>query len=183
MLFDILEYICKTNNTKLQNQNVAILMDVPDEIVMKQLLFIAKDIKMLKIVTTSKNSFSYIENELYEKYGIAIQITNNKIKSLSNVDIIINFDFNEERISEYNINPNATIINVNNKIESNIRNFKCKNINNYEISFDNDNFQDNLVKSNFDSNILYESYIYRKDTYENIRKQLQKDEVKIVKIV
>lgn len=182
LLFDILEYASKTQEKKLETQSVAILMKRADEIVMQQLILLAKNIKTLKIVTELKNSFSYIENELYEKYGIGLQITNNKAKSLSNVDIIINFDFDEESINEYNINENATIININQNISLNKSRFKGININDYEIRYNKENFKDNEPKSNFDSNILYESYIYRKDTFSNIQKQLKNDNVELIKL-
>ena len=166
----------------IEDYKVAILMDKADEIIMQQLVSIAKSVKTLKIVTKSKNSYSYIENELFQKDGIAIQITNNKEKSLSNVDIILNFDFNEERISKYKINHNAIIIDLGKKITLNKDNFNGKIINNYEITFNEENYNLNINKDNFERNILYESYIYRKDTFDNIRKQLKQDNLKIIKI-
>lgn len=163
----------------IENYKVAILMDKADEIVLQQLIQIAKSIKALKIVTKSKNSYSYIENELFEKDGIAIQVTNNKEKSLSNIDVILNFDFNEERISKYKINHNAILINLGKKIRLNKDIFNGKIINDYEITFNEKNYDIDINKNNFDNNILYESYIYRRDTFENIRKQFIKDNLRI----
>ena len=154
-----------SNARHIKDYKVAILMDKADEIILQQIPIIAKSVKTLKIVTKSKNSYSYIENELFEKDGIAMQITNNKDKSLSNVDIILNFDFNGERISEYKIKHNAILINLGKKIRVN-----------------KDNYNIDINKENFDKNILYESYIYRRDTFENIKKHLEKDNVKIIKI-
>ena len=171
-----------SNARHIKDYKVAILMDKADEIILQQIPIIAKSVKTLKIVTKSKNSYSYIENELFEKDGIAMQITNNKDKSLSNVDIILNFDFNGERISEYKIKHNAILINLGKKIRVNKDIFNGEFINDYEISFDEDNYNIDINKENFDKNILYESYIYRRDTFENIKKHLEKDNVKIIKI-
>ena len=179
LISDILQQVSKIKKERLESLSLAILMDKADEIIMQQLVSIAKSVKTLKIVTKSKISYSYIEKELFEKDGIAIQITNNKEKCLLNVDIILNFDFNEERISEYKINHNAILINLGKKIEINKDIFKGKIINDYDITFDEENYDIEINKNNFEKNILYESYIFRRDTFENIQKQLKKDELKI----
>lgn len=179
LIFDILNFVAKMKEERLEVISIAILMDKADEIIMQQLVSIAKSVKTLKIVTKSKISYSYIEKELFEKDGIAIQITNNKEKSLLNVDIILNFDFNEERISEYKINHNAIIINLGKKIRLNKDIFIGKIINDYEITFNEENYDIEINKNNFDKTILYESFIYRRDTFTNIQKQLKKDELKI----
>lgn len=179
LIFDILNFVAKMKEERMEVISIAILMDKADEIIMQQLVSIAKSVKTLKIVTKSKISYSYIEKELFEKDGIAIQITNNKEKSLLNVDIILNFDFNEERISEYKINHNAIIINLGKKIRLNKDIFIGKIINDYEITFNEENYDIEINKNNFDKTILYESFIYRRDTFTNIQKQLKKDELKI----
>lgn len=179
LIFDILNFVAKMKEERLEVISMAILMDKADEIVMQQLVSIARSVKALKIVTKSKNSYSYIEKELFEKDGIAIQITNNKEKSLSNIDIILNFDFNEERISKYKINHNAIIINLGKKIRLNKDIFIGEIINDYEITFNEENYDIEIYKNNFDKTILYESFIYRRDTFTNIQKQLKKDELKI----
>ncbi len=182
LLLEILEYLSKESGKEIETLTVAILIDKIDEIILKQLVEIARRIKVLKIVTKDINRYSYIEKELYQKEGIAIQITNNKNKSLVSVDIIINFDFNKEKLEEYNIDKYATIINIKEKVNFQNSEFNGKNINNYEISYNGENFENEDMKNEFDSNILYESYIYRKDTYANIKKQLQIDNVRLTKL-
>lgn len=180
LILDILEYISTTEEKNLEMQTIAILMNDVDEIIMQQLSFIARKVKLLKIITNSKHSFSYIENELYNKYGIAIQVTNNKQKSLLNTDIILNFDYSAEMINEFKIDSNATIVNFEKKVDIFNPSFKGKNINNYEIKYNIEEFEQN---ENYDTNILYESYIYRKDNFANIQKQLRQDNVKITKLI
>lgn len=182
LLLDILEYISRNQNKNLEMLTVAILIERPDEIVMAQFVDIAKKVKCLKIVTQDVYRFSYIEEELYEKYGIALQITNNKQKSLSNVDIIINFDFDEEKINEYNINRTDIIVNISKNINIYKAGFKGKNINNYEIKYNEENYGEVQVKSKYNPNVLYESYIYRRDTFANVYKQLKRDGVEIANL-
>ena len=182
LIFDILESVIKRKNEKIETQNVAILIDKADDILLSQLLHIAEKVRSFKIITNEPQRYSYLEN-LCEDYGIALQITNNKSKSLSKTDIIINFDFDEEKIIRYKINPSAIIINIQTKLEANKINFEGKIINNYYIEYNKENYQKFFNKENFDSNILYESYIYRKDTYSNIYNQMKKDKVKIELVV
>ena len=182
LLLEILEYLSKKYNKNIETMVVSILMDKQDEIVINQIMEIARKIKVLKIVTKDINRYSYIEKELYQKEGIAIQVTNNKNKSLSNVDIIINLDFDKEKLEEYNINKYATIINIKEEVYYDASDFEGININNYQITFNNDNFEYEDIENEFEQNILYESLIYRKDTYSNIKKQLKMDEVRLTKL-
>ncbi len=178
LLCDIIEYVTKSKNEKQAMQTVAILIEKQDEIILAQLPEIAKRIKTLKIINKGSPTYTYLEEKLYAEYGIAIEITNNKTKSLANVDIIINYDFTQEKIREYKINPQAILINIEEKIEKNTK----TNINNYKIEYNKENFTQIENEKEFDQNTIYESYIYRKDTYRNIRKQLINDNVKLIEL-
>ena len=182
LILDILEYVSKIKENRLDTLTLAILMDRADAIIIGQLIQIAKNVKILKIITSSKLGYLYIENELFTKHGIGIQITNNKEKSLSNVDIVLNYDFNKERLKKFRINPNAIIINLRNQIMINKDIFQGIVINDYEIAFNEEKFDAQIKKENFNKNILYESYIHRRDTFENIKKQMDKDNVKLLKL-
>ena len=182
LLLEILNYIELFNKIKLEKLRVAILICKLDEIILKQIPQIAKHVKTLKIITNLRYQFMYIEKEMYEKHGIAIQITNNKKKSLQNVDIILNFDFSQELIEKYNISSNAIFVNIEQNKYLNISNFYGRVINDYEIEYDEDKFDNSINKEEFEHNILYESYIYRRDTFENIKKQMKEDNVKLLKL-
>lgn len=179
LICDIIEYISNIKNEKEESQIVGILMKNKDEIVLAQLFDIAKKVKTLKIISGFTVGLSYLEEKLYNEYGIAMQITNNKRKALTNVDIVINFDYTEEQLSEYNINPQAVLVNIEEKIE----NFVGTNINNYKIEYNKENFNKVANELSFDSNVIYEGYIYRKDTLQNIRKQLKIDSVRLVELI
>lgn len=159
--------------------NVAILINTVEETITTQILEIAKKVKSLKIITNNINKFIYMEEELYINYGIAIQVTNNKNKALQNSEIIINIDFEEHNLNLYNIKDDATIINIKKKITKISNEFKGIIINDYKIKYNEEIFNDIKEKNDFDENVLYESLIYRKDTFSHIKEQLEKDNIEL----
>ena len=133
-------------------------------------------------MTPKVHNFLYLEEKLYSEYGIAIQVTSNKNKAIANSEIIVNFDFDSEMINKYNICNDAYIINI--KKETKIDDLKFNGIifNNYEIEYNKEILNQIPEKEEFDDNILYESLIYRRDTFLHIRKQLDFDKVKLMKL-
>ena len=102
---------------------------------------------------------------------------------MTSSDIIINIDFDEKLFNKYSINPKSIVINIKDKININSKRFQGININYYKIEYDKEIL--NIFENNkqYDENILYESYIYRKDTYKNIQSQIKKDKVKIITLI
>ena len=178
LLFDILKKVSSAMNKSIETTNIAILINNMEEVAFSQIIEIAKKVKTLKIVTTNINRFSYIEEKLYIQFGIAVQITSNKEKALANAEIIINYDF-DDRINEFKLLPSATIINIKQKPRIDNSKFNGDVINSYEIECNDNLFEDFEEKNSYDMNILYESLIYRKDTFYNIKKQLDIDGVRI----
>lgn len=179
LLCDIIEYISDRKDEKEENQIVAILMNKKDEIVLSQLSDIAQKVKMLKIIGEFTVELNYLEEKLYNEYGIAIQITNNKRKALTNVDIIINFDYTEEKLYEYSINPQSVLVNIQEKNKK----FMGTNINDYKIEYNKENFNEVENESKFNKNVIYEGYIYRRDTFLNIKKQFRTDNVRLIELI
>lgn len=162
---------------------MSILINNIEEVVNSQIIKIAQLVKTLKIVTNNISKFIYIEEKLYTEFGIAVQVTNNKEKALNNAEIILNLDFDYDKISKYNINKDAIIINIKQEIQTLGSNFKGKLINNYKIGYNEELLEEFKERFDFDRNVLYESLIYRRDTFEHIRKQLEMDEVKLLNII
>ena len=177
LICDIIEYISNMRERKEETEVVAVIMERQDEILLAQLPEIAKKVKTLKIIRATFG-LDYLEEKLYNEYGIAIQITNNKQKALTNADIVINFDLKEEKLKEYNINSQATLVNI----KENIKNFSGTNINYYKIEYNRENFAKMKNETKFDSNVIYEGFIYRRDTLPNIRKQLILDNVRLIEL-
>ena len=63
--------------------NLAILIDNAEDVLLAQIKELAEKVKNLKIITKNISRFSYIEEELYVQYGIAMQITNNRINRIN----------------------------------------------------------------------------------------------------
>ncbi len=141
---------------------------------------IAQSVKTLKIVTKDMNKASYLEYTLYTKYGIAIQITNNKNKALNSSNLIINYDLNEEELKRYKMPDDGVLVNIKyktNNFESNLH-----ILNDYVTEYDEEILEDFKFSEDFDKNVLYESFIYRRDNYSNIKKLLKRDRVKLLRL-
>lgn len=174
---EIIEYILKRQKVKLQNGEVTLLINDFTQNNAKIITYIAQNVKRVNIVTNHSNKFKKIEDYLYNELGVILNITNNKSKSLSNANIIINIDFPEEIINKYEINSNAIIVNIFNEIKTRAKKFNGININYYKAcipkEYQIDGFQNNLV---------YESSIY-KCSYENARKDIIANKIRIKKLV
>lgn len=174
---EIIEYILKIQKVKLQNGEVTLLINDFTQNNAKIITYIAQNVKRVNIVTNHSNKFKKIEDYLYNELGVILNITNNKSKSLSNANLIINIDFSEEIINKYEINSNAIIVNIFNEIKIRAKKFNGININYYKAcipkEYQIDGFQNNLV---------YESSIY-KYSYENARKDIIANKIRIKKLV
>lgn len=182
MLYDILKYELDRRKKILETSNVAILINDMEETAISQIKQIAKEVKSLKIVTSKVNRFIYLEEKLYSDYGIGVQVTNNKEKALQSSEIIINIDFDEDMLKEYCIKDNATIINIKKTIKK-IDNFNGVIINDYKIKYNEEMFKGIKKCSNFDKKVLYESLIYRRDNFYNIKKQLNSDGIELTELI
>jgi len=174
---EIIEYILKRQKVKLQNGEVTLLINDFTQNNAKIITYIAQNVKRVNIVTNHSNKFKKVEDYLYNELGVILNITNNKSKSLSNANLIINIDFPEEIINKYEINSNAIIVNIFNEIKIRAKKFNGININYYKAcipkEYQIDGFQNNLV---------YESSIY-KYSYENARKDIIANKIRIKKLV
>ncbi len=179
MSFDIVKYICDFKKEKISFQEVSILSNNIDRI-LKQIIFeLAKEVKVLNLITQNENKFKKIENELYEEYGIILNINNNFQKSLNKSDIILNFDFEESELNKYKINTKASVINFDYEISLKEKDFKGINISFLEIFIPMKYVQRSCYLKEFHPTILYESFIYKKTSPENIENEIKKDGVNI----
>lgn len=139
---------------------------------------IAKNIKTLNIVTNHIDRCKKIEEYLYNEFGIMINISNNKRKSLLNSEIILNIDFPEELVNKYRIYEKSIIINISEKIKLISKRFNGININYYKI-----NIPEKYKIYNFKDEIIYESIIFKIYKLEDIMKKIKKDKIKIKKLI
>ena len=184
LIIDILDYISNVQNISLETKNIAILINDNCKINMNYIILIAKRAKRLSIVTKNISKFRFIEEKLYNDYGIAIEISNNRRKSLANTDLIINIDFDQETINKYRIKNEVIVIDTNEKNDINFKTYKGVIINDFEIEYKKISyFEENNLCKYFDKKLLYKNYIYRKDNLYNILNQLEQDKVKITKLL
>ncbi len=138
---------------------------------------IAKSIKRLNIVTNHIDKCRKIEEYLYNEFGIMLNISNNKRKSLLKAEIIINMDFPQELINKYRIYDNSIILNIGDKISLQSKRFNGININYYKIQI-----PDEYKLQGFQNEIVYESLIYGKK-YKDINEKITTDKIKINKLI
>lgn len=134
---NILDIIIKKtsidNNIKLENARITIISNNLDPWLKNFIEIISAKCKMLGILTYNSVYFSKLVNNIWEKYGTIITVTNNKKKSLYKSDIIINLDLNEDQINKYSIYEKSIIISFKKNIKIHKKRFNGKIINNFEI--------------------------------------------------
>lgn len=198
LILDIIEYLEKKQKVAKNNDEVAILANDLTEEVKGNINALVKKFKKVRIVTNHPEKFKKIENDLLESQGISIIISNNKKKSLLRPQIIINFDFVEEEINKYNINEDAIIISICEKIKINKKRFSGIVIIDYEIKQENtqNSEQKDLMPENeeFYKKEIYEEKIYNEligrtrlseancSKYEIVRNIIKEKQIKVVAV-
>lgn len=175
--YKIIEYILKKQNRFIELSEITILVNEFSEINKNLIIDIAKDVKGLKIITNNIGKCKEIENYLYNEFGILINISNNKKTSLLNSEIILNFDFPEEILNQYNIYNKAIIINLLERISIKNKKFNGININYLKI-----NIPKQYRMEEFKNEEIYESLIYKRDFY-TIKKITTEDKIKIIRLI
>ena len=179
---DIIKYIIEKKKIKKEETTISILINDLTEIELENIKILAENYKNLNIVTNHIEKFKKLEDKFMEN-GIMITISNNKKKSLMKSKIILNIDFPNELINKYMIKEDAIIINVPRKVKINRKRFNGLIVNNYEIDFRDDiKSEENLLGDEFYLRDVYESRLYKKQTFNDIRKALKRDGVKVKRV-
>lgn len=132
MMPDIVEYICKKANID-DNVEVGMLTNEVTDEFLGNLEILSREFKKIKIVTEYPEKFRKIDERTLENSGFSMIISKNKKQALTKTKIIINFDFSEETINQYNINENAIIINLSQELKINKKRFNGIIIKDYDI--------------------------------------------------
>ena len=180
LLTKITEYIIKKK--KIEKVHISILVNNINDIELENIKEIAKKYKNVNVVTNHMEKLKNIEKQL-EDEGIIIAVTNNKKKSLSKADLILNIDFSKELINKYRINENAIIVNTKGKININEKRFNGLNVHNYEIDFREDKKDEKILNQKYYIKDLYEAELYKKQRLEAIRQKIKLDKVEIKKLI
>ena len=179
LILDILEYIINKKQIIKAETEIAVTANEITDLLIEMIKILSKQYKKLTIVTNHIEKLRKIEKEIKEKEGILIILSNNKNKSLLKSQIIINMDFNQELINQYRIYEEAIIINAEENIRIDAIRFNGIVINDYEIEIGRKEFiwRDGIEK--YRQRDLIEAELYVRDTYKNIRKKIQKNNIKI----
>ncbi len=180
LLPEIVEYIIDKN--KIEKVNISILLNDLTDIEIENIKILARTYKTINIVTNHIEKFRRLEKQLQDE-GIIITITNNKKKSLMKSQIILNVDFPKELINKYNIQDEAIIVNIKEKIKINKKRFNGLNINDYEIDFRDDKKNIKALSDKYYLKDLYESELYKKQKNNEVREKIKADKVTIKKLI
>ena len=180
-VYNILEYLMKKTDRKIEEENLHILVNAYNEINVNTIKSLAEKVKTLTVVTDNVKRFSVLEEKMYDSKGILINITNNKKKALRSSEIIINLDFDNEQINKYRINRKAIIVNVtNHKLK--IRFFEGIIINNIDINF-KEKEEYNMLLKDFNKLDIYNSFEISKYKYIEILRKMVYNNITIKKLI
>lgn len=187
LLISTLEYIAKLQKSDINLLDVTILVKSNSDINLFLIEQISRLVKSLKIVSINIYKFRKLEEKLYNELGIAIQFSNSYKKSLEKANIIINLDYSEIEINEYNICNNAIIINCtkdNVKVKSRL--FEGININSYDINIDKEtinNFKKLHIYENYSKLILYAGIIEKDNDFFVSYNNIEENKVSIINFI
>ena len=179
---DILEYILKKRKMKKKETSITILVNDLSENMIKIIKKIAKEYKVVNIVSKYMSKFKKLEEQILKEDGIMITVGNNKKKSLSKSEVILNVDFSAKALSEYNIYEKAIIVNVRNNATVSKKGFNGVVINDYNIAFKNFDDYDYDKSTKYRACEIYEAQIHKKQPYCEVMKKIRTDQVKIVAV-
>lgn len=178
----ILDTILAKKEKKKQECKISILVNDLSSYMLSIIQQIAKEYKSVNIVTNHIEKFRKIEKQILEEEGIMITVGNNKKKGLAKSELILNVDFPEELINQYQIWEEAIIVNLKNEVKIKKKRFHGIVIHQYDISF-KEQEEDYDVKRKYKNCEIYEAQLNQKQPYQDILKQFEKDQVKITKLV
>lgn len=179
LIFEILDYVIKQKKIKKELTEIAITSNEITDIAIETIKTLSNQFKRVTVVTNHINKLKKIENEIYEKNGILINVSNNQKKSLTKSQIILNLDFNKEVLNRYRINENAVIINIEGDMKIDSLRFNGININDYEVSVGREDIIWRENMNIFKIKDLLEATLFAKDTFYNIRKKILRNKVSI----
>ena len=182
LLLDILNYIKNKKALKPEELSLTIFVNDISMNMLENLKIIVKEYKRINIITNHIQKFKKLEEDFFEEQGIIITVGNNKRKSALKSNIIVNVDFPNELINQYNINDEAIIINLRGNIKINKKRFTGININDYEIDFDNFEEFDYEKEMLFDKRDIYEAEFIKNQPFKYSRNDIAKYKVKVTRL-
>lgn len=175
----VLTYIVTKKKKKKEEIQISITVNDLTEVMLENIKQIVRQYKKVNIVTNHINRFKKIEEQILQQEGIMITVSNNKRKSLSKANIILNVDFPTELINQYHIQEEAIVVNLRGNVQIHKKRFNGMNINDYEITFQNSEEYDYDKENLYEKKDIYEAQIYQNQPFEYIERKIKRDKVKI----
>ena len=106
----ILQTIMEKEERKLEEEEIYVLAKEKKTETIEMIYELANKCKSLHIVTNHVQDYKIIEEDLYRRKAISITISNNKRKALKRAKYIVNLDWDNELIQNYQINRQAILL-------------------------------------------------------------------------
>ena len=176
LLYKIAEKISYIKNVDISDLEISILIHHYSDIIIEEIKEIGVKCKILNIITDEVNEYSELEKYFEDEFGIIINVSSNVSKSLTHSDLIFNIDFSNRDLKKCNFSKKSILVQTN----------KEKMLSKYGITvcFFKLNFPEKYKKyfskkKHFCEEYLYESLLYSKISYSNMRKKLEDDNIDI----
>lgn len=163
LMINLIEKILREilQNEHLETQDIYILTNKYTNREIRLIRQLIDKVKSINIITKEIENYKKLEDIMQEE-GNIITVSNNKKKSLKRANIIINLDFKNEDINNYNIQRNAIIINISGNEVNKLRGFEGIIIRNIKIELsekENLFIKKNYLIESFDEIEIYQSFV------------------------
>ena len=180
LLYKSIEYISNIQRMNMEKYEISILIKYKNNIRVSGIIELAKKCKIINLITDNIKQFDRLGKELKKEYGIILNVTTNKDKTLLNSNIIINLDFLLDEFSQCAMPRKAIIFNIRNNLKIYSNFFEGINITDYLIYLPQK--YNKIVKLLEDVNpiLLYEAIIIENNLIQSeIERKLKFDSVEI----
>ncbi len=185
LIKEIIEYILKNQNKNTLLEDLYILVKENNSKYKENIAFLSQYFKTINIVTPCIKSYQKLANQLEEKYNTMITVTNNKKKSLRKAKWIVNIDMPSEETKKYTIYRTATIIYL--EKDDVYKGYAFEGLHICKAGIDvssqiRDFFAEQYLLNQCPITVLYESTLSNNSNICKIKKQMEKDMVKVNKL-
>lgn len=176
LLYKITEKIAYIKNIDISDLEISVLINHYSDIIIDELKDIGEKCKILNIITEKVNKYSELEKYFEDEFGFIINVSSNLSKSLIHSDLIFNIDFSGRDLKKCNFSKKGILIQINKE--------KMMRENGTTICFFKLNFPEKYKnyfckRKHFCEEYLYESLLYSKISYLNMKKKLEDDNIDI----
>ena len=185
LIKEVLEYIMEKQHTKTQLEDIYFCIKEAKPIYIQNIYNLTPYFKTVNIITPNITKFQKVANKIEENQGSIITVINNKKKSLKKAQWIVNFDFTKEELKSYNIFRRAIILAIKSDGEYDNICFEGALIQKAKIDVSTEIkqfFEKYHLLDNCSLEALYESLINERQDLIKVKEQMQKDEIRVVKL-